>query len=740
MKRTNKYIWILVAAIWLVACRNEPDKTHYPNIILTGDAVKAIRAEQTDLPLLLHSIESLKKKTELAMLDGIDVPAPKDPAGGYTHKRHKQNYINMYGAGVLWQVTGEARFANYLRDMLIEYAAMYPKLEEHPVKASYAPGRLFWQQLNEAVWLVYVSQAYDCIAGILTPAQKDLIENQLLLPYANFLSIENPKVFNRVHNHGVWAAAAVGMAGFAMDNDELVNRAFNGVETGPKEDVGAGFLIQLSQLFSPDGYYTEGPYYQRYAMLPYLLFAQAIDNNRPEMKIFEYRDGILKKAALTTLQLTNTNGQFFPINDALKSMSYMSTSLVHAVDFVYGLDESQKELLGIAQEQGEVIICEAGLKVARAIAKGEAKPFKWESKEFRDGPDGNQGAFGVLRSNSGKQSQTLTMKYASQGMGHGHFDRLTIAFYDQGKEILQDYGAARYVNVEYKHGGRYLPENKTWARQTIAHNTLVVDKDSQSEGKVKVASSHHSEPWVFDASKEEVKVMSAKENKAYTGVQMQRTIAMLNLPEVSDDAIILDLYRVESYAKHKYHLPYYYMGQMMHTNVNYQAETSSLNAMGKNDGYQHLWHTGEGIMTEGTNRFVWLNNDRFYTLTTEAQTKDKLLFARIGAGDPEFSLRNEPAVIIERDKTDNTLFASTIEAHGNKHPVTELVNGLKGNVAGIKTLANNSEHTLVQLDMTNNNKVVFAICNNTNDQNAMHHLTVNGQDYSWTGAWQLFKK
>jgi hypothetical protein len=739
MNKTIKYIWILLAAVWLVACSNKPDSTQYPKVILTQEAVNAIRAEQDELPLLKHSIEKLQQKVELEMLHGIDVPTPKDPAGGHTHERHKQNYINMYGAGVLWQITGEASYANYVRDMLLEYAEMYPNLKEHPVKASYAPGRLFWQQLNEAVWLVYVSQAYDCIGDVLSPEDKTVIENQLLIPYADFLSVKNPKVFNRIHNHGVWAAAAVGMTGFALDNEELVNRAFNGVETGPKEELGAGFLVQLTQLFSPDGYYTEGPYYQRYAMLPYLLFAQAIDNNRPEMKIFEYRDSVLQKAALTTLQLTNTNGQFFPINDALKSMSYLSTSLVHAVDFVYGLDESQKELLSIAHEQEEVIICEAGLKVARAIANGEAKPFKWESKEFRDGPEGKQGAFGILRSNSGRNSQSITMKYASQGLGHGHFDRLTIAYYDGGNEILQDYGSARFVNVEYKHGGRYLPENESWAKQTIAHNTLVVDKGSQSEGSVSVAESHHSKPWVFDASSSEVQVMSARENKAYPGVNMHRTIALLSLPEVLEDPIILDLYRVESDVQHQYHLPYYYMGQMMHTNVDYKAETTTLNAIGKNDGYQHLWQTGEGLMKQGTNRFVWLNEDRFYTLTTEAQVNDRMLLTRIGAGDPEFNLRNEPGVIFERDKKGSTLFASTIEAHGNKHPVTELVNGLKGHVAEITTLLNNSEYTLVQLALASGSKIVFAICNNSNEQSASHQLMVNGQEYSWTGVYQLFK-
>lgn len=38
--------------------------------------------------------------------------------------------------------------------------------------------------------------------------------------------------------------------------------------------------------YSPDGYYREGPYYQRYAMYPFLIFALAMDNVKPELKVF----------------------------------------------------------------------------------------------------------------------------------------------------------------------------------------------------------------------------------------------------------------------------------------------------------------------------------------------------------------------------------------------------------------------------------------------------------------------
>ena len=101
---------------------------------------------------------------------------------------------------------------------------------------------------------------------------------------------------------------------------------------------------------------------------------------------------------------------------------------------------------------------------------------------FRDGPAGDQGAVAVLRSGHGPGHQALVFKATAQGMAHGHFDKLHWLFYDNGNAIVQDYGAARFLNIEQKNGGRYLPENTSWAKQTIAHNTVVVDERSHFDG------------------------------------------------------------------------------------------------------------------------------------------------------------------------------------------------------------------------------------------------------------------
>lgn len=710
-------------------------------VLLTEVAVAEIKSNLGEIPLFDRSVKLLVDNVEHEIGLGIDVPMPKDPAGGYTHNRHKDNYIAMSEAATLWRVLGDVRYAEYVKTMLLKYADLYPTLGEHPIKASYAPGKLFWQQLNEAVWMVYVSEAYSSIKGYLTKEEIKKIENDLLIPYVNFLSVESTNVFNRIHNHGVWAAAAVGMAGYAMERDDIVKMALYGVEVeGEDNDKPKGFFSQLDLLFSPDGYYTEGPYYQRYAMLPYILFAQAIDNNNPEVKIFEYRDQILKKAVVTTLQLTNTDGKFFPFNDALKSMSFKAPELINAVDIIYGAFPEMKELLSVAIMQNRVVINNAGIKVAKAIADGEAKPFQWASKEYRDGAEGKDGAIGVLRSSPNKGDQTVTMQYGSQGMGHGHFDRLSIIYYDNNREILQDYGAARYVNIAYKHGGRYLPENKTWAKQTIAHNTLVVDGQSQFGGKLDKASATNGEPYIFDFNPGSTSVMSGKESYGYGDVKAHRSIFQIVDTTLFEHSIMVDILRYESNTKHTYEVPFYYQGQFLSTNVNYSSNTETLSRYGTENGYQHLWHEGVGTAKAGTSRVVWMSAERLYTLTTLSESNDKINFVRIGATDPEISLRKEPAVILKREDNGSGSFINIVEVHGEKNFDTELVKNHKSSIANIIKMVDNDQYTVVDIELLSGKTIRLAISNQDSGKDKKHSVLLqNGQRAEWSGVYSVVK-
>jgi hypothetical protein len=285
-----------------------------PRLLLSESDVQLIRENLGKYSIFDQAFGEARETVHRALARPIDVPVPVD-AGGYAHEKHKQNYKEMQLAGILFQVTKEERYAGFIRDMLLNYAALYPALGKHPMAASAEYGRLFWQTLNETVWMVHTAQAYDCIYDWLTPADRETIESKLLRPMAKFFTVEHAATVDRIHNHGTWLVAAVGMLGYVLNDKNLVEIALYGT----KKDKKAGFLRQLELLFSPDGYYTEGAYYARYAIMPFFIFAQSIENNQPELRIFEYRNQILKKALFSALQLTDTDGRFIPINERPRS-------------------------------------------------------------------------------------------------------------------------------------------------------------------------------------------------------------------------------------------------------------------------------------------------------------------------------------------------------------------------------------------------------------------------------------
>ncbi|WP_199775513.1 heparinase II/III domain-containing protein [Microbulbifer pacificus] len=703
----------------------------HPNLVINASDVDAMRGAVQTPGRFRDAFLSTRMSVDLALQAPVAVPVPADAGGGYTHEQHKNNYQLMYNAGVLYQITGDARYAERVRDTLLAYAELYPKLPLHPKRRPGAdnPGKLFWQSLNEAVWLVYTIQAYDLVREALTESEAEKIEQGVLRPVARFLSVESPETFNKVHNHGTWLTAGVGMTGYVLDEQELVEQSLLDLEKSGK----GGFLQQLNTLFSPDGYYNEGPYYQRYALMPFVTFAKAIDNNEPERDIFGYRDGALMKAIDTTIQLSY-NGLFFPINDAIKSKGIDTAELVQGVAIAYG-KSANPQLLDIAQKQQQIVLTGDGLKVAQDLDAGKAQAYPFISAAFRDGKDGDEGALVVMRGNSGSE-QALLFKPAAQGMGHGHFDKLTWQFYDHGSEIVTDYGAARFLNVEAKHGGRYLPENETYAKQTIAHNTVVVDERSHFDGDLKVGNNNHPQLRFFHAD-DRVKISSASIESAYPEVVLTRTMALVNDAETGS-TFAIDLFDVQAKKNHQLDLPLHYNGQLVDTSFTLRGFTDRISALGKQNGYQHLWLKARGKPENGLAQVTWLNdNGRFYTHSTIADGKTELLFTELGANDPEFNLRSEKAFIARREGTRAHTFVSVLEPHGEYNPSKEFTLEAESKVRGL-THQRIDSLDLVVIALKNGDELLLAI--NT-DASAMADsskpFTFRGKTYQLTSRANL---
>ncbi|MCG8462441.1 MAG: heparinase II/III family protein [Holophagales bacterium] len=715
-------------------------------LLITSEELPSLRGSWRQAPLFAAALEQARKRIDAELGSLPDVPVPRDAGGGYTHEQHKRNGVAIHDAGMLYLWTGDRKYALHAQRLLAAYAELYPTLGEHPERKRQAPGRLFWQSLNEAVWLVYAIQGYDAVKHALGAADRQRIESRLLRPMADFLSVESPGTFDRIHNHGTWAVAAVGMTGYVLGDRDYVEQALLGLA----RDGEAGFLRQIDELFSPDGYYSEGPYYQRYALMPFVLFAEVIANNEPDRRIFDYRDGVLLRAIYTTIQLSE-GGKLLPLNDAIKDKGLDTIELDYAIAIAYGLT-SDASLLSLVGPQSRLVLTGDGLRLARAEQAGEGEPFPFRSLLLRGGARGDRGALAILRSGaaadasppgpSASAGSTLVLEATAHGMGHGHFDRLGWMFYDEGREIISDYGAARFLNVVQKNGGRYLPENKSWAKQTVAHNTLVVDGRSQFGGDRHAAERRPPEVVQFspvdNGEPGEIQVVSARDVDAYPGVEISRTLAMLTLPEL-EHPLILDILHARGDRPRRYDLPLYYQGQRIQSRPPAVAE-EILAPVGSENGYQHLWSRGRARVVAGDSyALTWLNGGRFYTYSATASADMEVLSTEVGASDPDFNLRSEPGLMLRVPSARDVTFFSVLEPHGEYDGAREITRRSHSRILRLEGLTADSGADvahLLRFETAGGRRVSLAVSTH-GDAETEHRMSLPEGDRRWTGFFHL---
>ncbi len=714
----------------------------HPSLLLTPESVELIKSNRGKSEVFDSSVDELIAGADNSIALGIVVPTPKDEAGGYTHEQHRDNYVAMYNAGIAYQLTGDSKYSDFVIEMLLAYADMYTKIPLHPVTTSSVRGKLFWQTLNDSVWLVHTAVAYDCIYDAISAKDRKKIEKDLFYPATEFFmngTPNNHRTFNKMHNHGTWSTAGVGMIGYAMGDQDLVDKALYGSKKNGKASEGtpAGFVNQIHELFSPDGYFTEGPYYQRYSIWPFMLFSQAIENNQPELKIYEEKDGVLPKAVSTLIQLSY-NGTLMMFNDGLLK-TFNTQELIIALDVAYSITKDPM-LLTLIKNQGKFFVSEAGWRAAEGLINGLEQPFVSESMYLRDGAEGDQGGVAVIRNNSEGNDMCLVLKATSHGLSHGHFDKLNITLYDNGYEMLTDYGAARFLNIESKSGGRYTEENDSYAQQSVAHNTVIVDQTSHFNGVYKESSKYAPEFIYADYSSPEFQVASAVDANAYAdkSVVMQRTVALVDNGFCSNP-FMLDVFKISAPEAHTYDIAYHYTGHLVLANYDSRIIADKLEPFGTDHGYQHFWKEGETKVDTENVSFTWVQGNRFYGLTTTVEAEGASVFhLRTGANDPYMNLRSEPAVVIRQENEASHIFASTLEMHGSYDLNIEKTIGTNPEIAKIETILDSEEYTAVRLTNVAGEQMVVVL-NNVASDKASHSVDIDGQKYTWSGNYYISK-
>src|SRR5258708_20317154 len=82
----------------------------HPATFFTKTEAVELKKGITKYPLLTQSYNEIKSQVDEWLNKDVDVPLPKDPAGGYTHEKHKANYTLMFNSVILYNITGDIRY------------------------------------------------------------------------------------------------------------------------------------------------------------------------------------------------------------------------------------------------------------------------------------------------------------------------------------------------------------------------------------------------------------------------------------------------------------------------------------------------------------------------------------------------------------------------------------------------------------------------------------------------------
>jgi hypothetical protein len=266
---------------------------------------------------------------------------------------------------------------------------------------------------------------------------------------------------------------------------------------------------------------------------------------------------------------------------------------------------------------------------------------------------------------------------------------------------------------------------------------LIVNETSHFKGDFETGNKNHSNSYFFNATGNDLQIMSAKDTNAYPGLTMHRTMAIIE-DKAFEKPLVVDVFRVQSEQENQYDLPYWFIGQVMNTDFEYSVP-STLSPLGKDFGYQHLWKTGEGKSGNKNVKLNWFTNERFYTITSVVSPDDQLLFAELGAKDPFFNLRRDQSFIIRKNRVKDAIYVSVIETKGHYDPVNEISANSFSNITDVDILVNNGQYTAVTFGNKTGEKWIMIVSNEDASSLLNHHFSISSRNFDWVGPFKITK-
>lgn len=348
--------------------------------------------------------------------------------------------------GLLWQLTGDTRYLEKVRELLLTYAKYYPGYQEHGGIPYNGPGKANAQTLCEANCHLQFALGYDFIRDALTPEQRDFTEVRLLREGADFLMRHR---HSQLHNHEVKIGATIGVIGVILDEPRYLEFAVNGTY---------GLRYQLEHALLPGGLWFEGSlHYHFYALQGFLAFEKLARNTRYSMMDLPYYRQMLS-LPLSLLMPDNATPR---LNDCIMGQEIFSQSDLYEFAFSQYGDPAYASALNVIYQRESRDNLDALLYGADTLpgGRGSLPP----SQPF------HHPGVGLTVMRDTRRQRALLVKHTPYGGEHDHYDRLGIVLFDHRFEIFPDLGTTGYG----------VPLHEGYYKNSATHNTICINQANQ---------------------------------------------------------------------------------------------------------------------------------------------------------------------------------------------------------------------------------------------------------------------